>query len=909
MSGEGPTPAGHAHVEHTESEPSRPILRRVHSARPTGNNDLTRPSGLGRIRVSATRQNSKEWLPGSGAQSPQLPLPPGGFSAGAQIMHHQNISTTHLEDLKTFPNTSLHAFSFAVQHDTIAARHNIVKRSLDYLRDKFGPRQDEHVPEERPAKVKKPIFALDLEGVNEGALDPARQPPKTAPLTFISPPTFSADSSNASTAAGSPDLSQSTTRTSTSTSNQSTMPPRRRSSFVERQEVRLAMHSSLSCTNLPSLNTAYQQSPLMPVHPTNRWGQQATQAVFTTTLEAPWSIQSANDYAMMIFGMGRDAIRKRTSLLDYVVEDRRDWLRHRLQSGANAEKVLLCGDVLPVIKRLGTGAASVWIKEKQLGLVWVIEEIEEGVVELQLDAEDDKVVQVYGDAHKIFERDVVGESLSSLLPTLPRCEDGRVDMVQVKARMQFTLKSNASTAPCTVEPSVFSTEERHKLRVSFLPHVAGIIVVGAAQLDVKSANDSFTSSLFGHKETAGMHISQLVPHFELLLRQLEEHNGGEFAEGTVIPELAFREAGIHLTRPEERHVLQGIQSLHCDGGSLPVDIQMRVAQQSDEDSSLLYALWVSYERAFTVSRDLQALPVTQQAASDASTPGEAPGDEVVPRRISDYTILEDMGAGAYGQVKLARYGRKRQRVVLKYVTKSRILVDTWTRDRKLGTVPLEIHVLNHLKEHPHRNLIEMKDFFEDDENYYIAMTAHSPGMDLFDYIELNTDMREIECISISLQVARALEHLHSLDIVHRDIKDENVVLDRHGWVKLIDFGSANYCRKGPFDTFHGTIDYASPEALEGKPYNGKEQDVWACGILFYTLIYKENPFYNIDEIMDRDLRVPYIVSDRSIDLVRKMLNRDVPRRLTMQEVLQHPWYEGFEGDAIQQPVRIPGEMK
>ncbi|ORY82109.1 kinase-like domain-containing protein [Protomyces lactucae-debilis] len=895
------------------SDPDRPVLRRVHSARPTGNNDLTRPSGLGRIRVSATRQNSREWIPGSGAHSPQIPLihaqqpVGGGLSAGAQIMHHQNISTTHLEDLETFPNTSLHAFSFAVQHDTIAARHNIVKRSLDYLRDKFGSKQEQVAEEERPAKVKKPTFALDLEGVNDGMLDPSRQGPKTAPLTFISPPTFSTESSEASTAEGSPDVSRSTTRTSTS--NQSTMPPRRRSSFVERQEVRLALHSSLSCTNLPSLNTAYQQSPLMPVHPTNRWGQQATQAVFTTTLEAPWSIQSANDYAMMIFGMGRDAIRKRTSLLDYVVEDRREWLREKLQSGANEDKVLLCGDVLPVIKRLGTGAASLWIKEKQLGLVWVIEEIEEGVVELQLDSEDDKVLQVHGDTVKIFERDVQGEFLSAILPTLPRDSAGRLEMQQIKERMHFTLKSSASVAPCTVEPSVFSTDERHKLRVSFLPHVAGIIIVGAQHLDVKSANGAFTSSLFGYKETAGFHISRLIPHFELLLRQLEEHNGGEFAEGTIVPELAFREAGIYLTRPEDRHVLQGIQSLHCDGCVLPIDIQMRVAQQSDGEGGLLYALWVSYERAFTVSRDMQTLPATKRVASETSSPAESGGDEIVPRRIGEYTILEEMGAGAYGQVKLARYGRKRQRVVLKYVTKSRILVDTWTRDRRLGTVPLEIHVLNHLKQHPHRNLVEMKDFFEDDENYYIAMTAHSPGMDLFDYIELNTDMREIECISISLQVARALAHLHALDIVHRDIKDENVVLDRNGWVKLIDFGSANYCRNGPFDTFHGTIDYASPEALEGKPYNGKEQDVWACGILFYTLIYKENPFYNIDEIMDRDLRVPYIISDRSIDLVRRMLNRDVPSRLTMEDVLQHAWYEGFEGDAIQQPVRIPGEMK
>lgn len=84
-------------------------------------------------------------------------------------------------------------------------------------------------------------------------------------------------------------------------------------------------------------------------------------------------------------------------------------------------------------------------------------------------------------------------------------------------------------------------------------------------------------------------------------------------------------------------------------------------------------------------------------------------------------------------------------------------------------------------------------------------------------------------------------------------------------------------------------DYAAPEVLAGKPYNGKEQDVWALGILLYTIIYKENPFYSIDEIMDRDLRVPYTISEDSIDLIRNMLNRDVAQRFDIAQVLEHPW--------------------
>jgi protein-serine/threonine kinase len=85
------------------------------------------------------------------------------------------------------------------------------------------------------------------------------------------------------------------------------------------------------------------------------------------------------------------------------------------------------------------------------------------------------------------------------------------------------------------------------------------------------------------------------------------------------------------------------------------------------------------------------------------------------------------------------------------------------------------------------------------------------------------------------------------------------------------------------------LDYAAPEVLAGKPYRGKEQDVWALGILLYTIIYKENPFYSIDEIMDRDLRVPFVLSEESIDLIRQMLNRDVDNRIDIQGVIEHPW--------------------
>ena len=108
-------------------------------------------------------------------------------------------------------------------------------------------------------------------------------------------------------------------------------------------------------------------------------------------------------------------------------------------------------------------------------------------------------------------------------------------------------------------------------------------------------------------------------------------------------------------------------------------------------------------------------------------------------------------------------------------------------------------------------------------------------------------------------------------------------------------------------------DYAAPEVLQGRPYRGKEQDVWALCILLYTIVYKENPFYNIDEILDHPLRIPFLPfskdafdngvsgigetgdealdggSEGCIDLIRRMLDRDVDERISIAEVKVHPW--------------------
>ncbi|CAR27740.1 hypothetical protein ZYGR_0N02260 [Zygosaccharomyces rouxii] len=304
-------------------------------------------------------------------------------------------------------------------------------------------------------------------------------------------------------------------------------------------------------------------------------------------------------------------------------------------------------------------------------------------------------------------------------------------------------------------------------------------------------------------------------------------------------------------------------------------------------------------------RSITSMPTEEVKSDNISTRSDsaepiflhAPVDDIGAqkhtKKYSDFVVLQKMGEGAYGKVNLCLHKKKRYIVVIKLIIKERILVDTWVRDRKLGTIPSEIQIMAALNKHPDGNILTLIDFFEDDDYYYIETPVHGETgcIDLFDLIELKTNMTEYEAKLIFRQVVSAIRHLHSQGIVHRDIKDENVVVDSKGFVKLIDFGSAAYVKSGPFDVFVGTIDYAAPEVLSGEPFDGKPQDIWAIGVLLYTIVFKENPFYNIDEILEVNLKFHGTkgVSEECINLIKMILNKNPSQRPTIDEVYNNEW--------------------
>lgn len=190
---------------------------------------------------------------------------------------------------------------------------------------------------------------------------------------------------------------------------------------------------------------------------------------------------------------------------------------------------------------------------------------------------------------------------------------------------------------------------------------------------------------------------------------------------------------------------------------------------------------------------------------------------------------------------------------------------------------------------------------EDDDNYYVVMTRRQDRT-LFAAIE-QTDqpMPERHIRRIFHQVAAAVAHLHHLGIVHRDIKDTNILLNDTDDVCLIDFGSAAYYRPGRlFTTLCGTRDCMAPEILRSEPYAGPPQDIWSLGILLYTLIYREMPLRdsspsyqgNAREQSDVGWNLTFFsVGHGAAGLLAKLLDGNANQRPTIDLVMQDPWLQ------------------
>lgn len=254
--------------------------------------------------------------------------------------------------------------------------------------------------------------------------------------------------------------------------------------------------------------------------------------------------------------------------------------------------------------------------------------------------------------------------------------------------------------------------------------------------------------------------------------------------------------------------------------------------------------------------------------------------------FSDYGIVSKISDGKFGDIYKVRNHASGKLFVLKCLRKSQLI-----KNKMQGQAKQEIE--NHyIFRHP--NIVPMYGFFQDSERLYIVM-EYCPGGTLFEKLHQVGRFSEKQAAKYIFQVATALKHIHSRNVIHRDVKLENIILDAAGTCKLSDFGWSTVMERknDRRTTLCGTLDYLSLEMIESRPYS-YDTDVWSLGVLLYELLKGSPPFESktnketYAKIEEITYTVPAYFSDAAEDLLDQIFVEN-DERITINELLRHPW--------------------
>ena len=256
-----------------------------------------------------------------------------------------------------------------------------------------------------------------------------------------------------------------------------------------------------------------------------------------------------------------------------------------------------------------------------------------------------------------------------------------------------------------------------------------------------------------------------------------------------------------------------------------------------------------------------------------------------------YKLGKTLGTGSYAEVRLCMNKQTRSNRAVKIITKESL--------SEIGKIQF-IKEVEILKKLDHPNIIRILEFFEDEYCYYIVM-EHCEGGELFDEIFKHKKFSEYEAAHMIKQVLSCVAYLHSINVIHRDIKAENLLLEEKDDlfnIKLIDFGIATTSKPKGITGLIGTPSYLAPEVITGK-YTEK-CDLWSVGVLMYILLSGCPPFQASDttELYELIKKNSYNldnygwenVSADAKDLITKLL---VPEktRISAEQALKHPWLQ------------------
>jgi serine/threonine protein kinase len=256
------------------------------------------------------------------------------------------------------------------------------------------------------------------------------------------------------------------------------------------------------------------------------------------------------------------------------------------------------------------------------------------------------------------------------------------------------------------------------------------------------------------------------------------------------------------------------------------------------------------------------------------------GGQQVTKKVGlkDFEILGDLGSGQFGKVKKVQLKGTNSLYAMKVMKKEDIV-----KNGMVESCKAEKAIMQNIT-HPY--IVKLHYAFQTKDKLYLVMDL-LPGGELFDHLSKEGKFTEERCRVFGAQVASALDHVHKNNIIYRDLKPENLVLDADGHVVLTDFGLAkqNMGENNKTYTFCGTPEYVAPEILKGTGHN-KAVDWWSLGILLYEMLTGLPPFYNenVNEMYELILSAPLTFPDHvgpdARNLITELLNRDPAHRLS-----------------------------
>ena len=282
--------------------------------------------------------------------------------------------------------------------------------------------------------------------------------------------------------------------------------------------------------------------------------------------------------------------------------------------------------------------------------------------------------------------------------------------------------------------------------------------------------------------------------------------------------------------------------------------------------------------------------------------------------LSFYKYGRLIGQGAFGKVNLGLNVLTGRVVAIKSFNKKNFDVNS-------DFIKKIIYETNLMKKLNHKNVTKILEMFEDDK-YILIIMEYINGGNLFSFVKKRRKLSEKISKFLFKQIILGLQHIHSHNIVHRDVKLENILIDLNNTIKICDFGIGRVLSNPNEDLLYdqcGTPMYMAPEILfssKEKGYKGFPIDIWSAGIALYIMlsgtlpfsVKKEDSLLDIDNnnkkknmalkqaIMFSQPKKIEKISSNAKNLLHGLLNKDPNKRLTIEQILNHPWLKEDEND-------------